>query len=286
MEKISTEDRALLAAPAPLLRTERLTGGRIMQYRAAGPTSGEVVFLLHGLGAHSAEWRTVFAALSNRFRVIAWDAPGFGGSTPLSPDAPGANDYAEVLLELATALGASRFHLVGSSWGAAIAMAAAARASDRVAKLVLMVPNLCLAGLPQQAREDAVAMFMAPGFVLEADPAAFAAMLVAPDTPEPVLALVRTLKEQTTEQGYRQAVRMMERTDALAIAPKIAQDTLLLTGEADRLAPAAQHAAPIAAAMPRARLESIPGAGHLLELEAPHATVAHIRRHLIDGAGQ
>jgi pimeloyl-ACP methyl ester carboxylesterase len=280
MGSLGARDCALLETGLPVLRSCRLADGATIDYRESGPRDGAPLILLHGLGSHSAGWRGVTAALSDRFRIVAWDAPGFAGSTPLAEQRPGVSNYARRVPALAGGLGIGRFHLAGSSWGAVIAAATAVAAPDRIAGLILLVPNLCLGGLPSDDRQAALDMLSAPGLVLDAAPRDFAAMLTAPDTEEPALGLARTLKDQTRAGGYAQAVRMMGATDTLAFAPSITQETLVLAGGLDQLAPAAQHAGPIAKAIPSARLEILEGFGHLLKLEAPARVADAIRGHL------
>jgi pimeloyl-ACP methyl ester carboxylesterase len=53
------------------------------------------VVLLHGLNGNAASWIHQYQALGERFRVVGWDAPGYGGSDP--HPAPGGQTYAEVV---------------------------------------------------------------------------------------------------------------------------------------------------------------------------------------------
>src|SRR5260370_21111341 len=89
-----------------------------VEYRAAGDASNPAVLMLHGLGSSSAGYRAQFAGLSPEFHVIAWNAPGFGASSPISGHSAGIDDYADAL---EASLRALRVHplsaLVGSSWG-------------------------------------------------------------------------------------------------------------------------------------------------------------------------
>jgi hypothetical protein len=48
--------------------------GDRFSYMEAGSASAPVVMLLHGIGANSFFWRYQFQALSDRYRVIAWNA--------------------------------------------------------------------------------------------------------------------------------------------------------------------------------------------------------------------
>jgi pimeloyl-ACP methyl ester carboxylesterase len=60
----------------------------------------------------------------------------------------------------------------------------------------------------------------------------------------------------------------MARADQRRLLSRVACPTLVLCGEADRLTPP-EHSREIAGAVPGARLEIVPGAGHLLTLEQP-----------------
>jgi pimeloyl-ACP methyl ester carboxylesterase len=125
------------AAPgAPLVpRTARI-GDAFISYLEAGRGDPPLV-LLHGIGSRAASWRHQLAGLSDRLRVIAWDAPGYGESSDLAAPAPTAGDYAACLASFLDALGAGRLHLVGHSLGALMAARFAADHPERIASLTL-----------------------------------------------------------------------------------------------------------------------------------------------------
>src|SRR5205823_12453310 len=79
-----------------------------------------------------ASFRCQLEALSTRFRVVAWDAPGYGASTPLAIEHPDAGNYAAALDAWLGALGVDRCHLVGQSLGTLIAARFAAAQPGRV----------------------------------------------------------------------------------------------------------------------------------------------------------
>ena len=66
-------------------------------YRESGGKDAPALVLLHGIGSTSAGWRLQYGPLGEHFRVIAWDAPGYGGSQPLPGEAPSAEAYARAL---------------------------------------------------------------------------------------------------------------------------------------------------------------------------------------------
>ncbi|MGV7123118.1 alpha/beta fold hydrolase [Sphingopyxis sp. 550A] len=279
MSSLGSRDRDLLAAPVPVLASVDLPGGARIFFREKGPAHGDPVFFLHGLGSHSAAWRGVIAALPGHLRAIAWDAPGFGGSAPLAGASPLAAGYARHLLAFADRLGIDHFHLVGSSWGAMIAAAVAAEAPARVGSLVLLVPNAGLGAVPEPARSEALAVLAGPELVLEAAPAAVAAMLTAPGSDPLVTMLAGTIKDHATREGYAQAVAMLGATDTIAVARRISAPTLVLAGREDRLAPPEQHSIPVSQAIPGSRFEMLPDCGHLLKIEAPERVASLIEAH-------
>ncbi len=106
-----------------------------VSYSEWGRPDGAVVLLLHGLTSSALSWRNVAPALGERFRVIAPDARGHGGSswTPDYSFEAMADDVA-AFLERVGVLAAI---VVGHSMGALTAYALAARRPELVRLLVL-----------------------------------------------------------------------------------------------------------------------------------------------------
>ncbi|MEM4416932.1 MAG: alpha/beta hydrolase [Nitrososphaerota archaeon] len=103
--------------------------------------TGAPVVLLHGWAASSFSWRITLPTLSQHFKSIAVDLPGFGLSTKPSTGLrlPAVID---ILLKFLKGLDVERFSLVGHSMGGAIAAHMAAAHPDKVEKLVLANPSL------------------------------------------------------------------------------------------------------------------------------------------------
>ncbi len=90
-------------------RTAKIDGIDIF-YREAGPADAPVIVLLHGFPTSSRMFRNLIPALSDRYRVIAPDYPGFGQSAVPDPKTfqYGFARFAELVDGLLTQLGARR----------------------------------------------------------------------------------------------------------------------------------------------------------------------------------
>ena len=103
MAELSPLDTELLSQDLPELSQVTVespvyAGGQgLIEYRAAGDRGDPAVLMLHGLGSSSAGYRAQFAGLSRDFRVLAWNAPGFGDSSQIGRDDVSVDDYADAL---------------------------------------------------------------------------------------------------------------------------------------------------------------------------------------------
>ena len=124
----------------------------------AGST-GPVVVLVHSSVSGARQWRRLMDDLKDRFRVRAVNLFGYGKTPPWPADATQSLDDQARLVEAVLPADAREVHLVGHSFGASVAMKAAARLSGRVAKLVLLETNPVYL-LPHFGRSAAFAEIM------------------------------------------------------------------------------------------------------------------------------
>src|SRR5919204_6534830 len=110
---------------------------RGISYREGG--AGPALVLLHGIGSSSASWLFQFETLPG-YRLIAWDAPGYGESDFLAPPTPRPADYAQALHEFLDRLLLKDVVLVGNSLGCLMAGAYAAAHPERVRSMLLLGP--------------------------------------------------------------------------------------------------------------------------------------------------
>ncbi len=114
-------------------------GGIATNYHDQG--RGTPVLLLHGSGpgvSAWANWRPVMGRLAERFRVIAPDVAGFGYTERPADIRYDLSTWRRHVLDFLDALGIEQTHVVGNSFGGALALSLARHAPGRVSRLVLM----------------------------------------------------------------------------------------------------------------------------------------------------
>jgi len=103
---------------------------------------GPSVVALHGLGGTKGSFLPTVAMLSERFRVIAVDLPGFGDSDKPIGARYDARFFARAVIDLLDALDLERVHVIGNSLGGRIALEVGLVHPDRVNRLALLAPSL------------------------------------------------------------------------------------------------------------------------------------------------
>lgn len=253
-------------------------GGRTIAYHRSG--SGAPLVLLHGGWSDGREWRHQLGGLGEEFDVIAWDAPGCGGSDE-PPPVTSLATYADAVAALVGALDLDRPHLCGLSFGGGLAVAVYQRHPDLVRSLVLVSAYAGWKGsLPDaevQARLHKVRSEIhrpPQSWVEDYLPGFFA----GPVPPE-VLDLVRSSMLDVRPAGTLAMLTAFAEADLREVLPTIAVPTLLLYGTQDVRSPR-EVADALHAAIPGSELVLLPGVGHLVNLEAPEAFNTEVRRFL------
>ncbi len=249
---------------------EAIVNGLKLHYEEAG--SGDLTLVcLHGISSNSRSWRHQLAGLSACYRVIAWDARGYGNSD--DPPGPFAmTDFADDLAGLLDALGLEQAVIVGLSMGGVIAQEFYRRHAPRVRALVLADTNNGGGARPEADRRARLeARLKAVETMLPAEMARQRApKLLSPYAPPELLTEVEAMISQVHLVGFRYAALALDRADTRDVLSSIAVPTLVLWGEHDTVTPLVEAVA-LRDAIPGAQFAVIPGAGHLSNLEQPAA---------------
>jgi pimeloyl-ACP methyl ester carboxylesterase len=245
-------------------------GDAAFSYLEAG--GGPPLVLLHGIGSAAASFRYQLEALSARFRVVAWNAPGYGASTPLAIEHPDTSDYAAAFDVWLGALGIDRCHLVGQSLGTLVAASFAAEQPRRVLSLTLASVAKGHGRLPPSERQrllaqrlDDLTQLGPPGMAAKRGP-----RLLGPEATATMRRTVIEIMAHIPAEGYAQAARMLSTGDITADLAGLPEGLpiQIIVGQADVITPAAGNLE-IAGGLPAASVHVIPGAGHALYLEKP-----------------
>ncbi|HTT71643.1 MAG TPA: alpha/beta fold hydrolase [Anaeromyxobacteraceae bacterium] len=239
-----------------------------LHYRESG-SGNEAVLLLHAFPLHSGMWEPQLKALAPRFRVLAPDYRGFGGSLGLK-DATTMDLVAEDVLGLLGQLGVARAAVAGLSMGGYVAFELYRRAPRLFRGLALCDTKAPADTLEQKAGREAFARnALEKGLGWVADD--FAPKLLRPHPLPAVEARVRGIIAESSPAAVAAAQRGMAlRVDSVPTLARLECPTLAVFGEEDQVTPFGELQR-IQRTVRGARLIRVPGAGHLPNLEAPAA---------------
>lgn len=253
--------------------------GLRVAYERAG--QGPPLVLLHGfVGDGRGTWRHQIDALSDEFTVVAWDGPGSGGSSD-PPESFRLSDYADCLGGFVAALGLERPHVVGLSFGGALALELYRRQPLIPRSLVLAGAYAGWAGsLPpaltgQRLRLSLALSDLPPAQLLDAMlPTMFSATAPAERVEEFAASM-----SQFHPAGLRAMARACAQADLRGMLGGIDAPTLLLYGDKDVRAPL-DVGADLHAAIPGSRLVVLQGVGHVSPVEAAERFNREVRSFL------
>lgn len=240
----------------------------------AGPVP---LVLIHGFPLDKEMWQPQAAALGDVARVIAVDLPGFGGSAPAPFTIDSAADAVAARLDAEGVTG--RAVVGGLSMGGYVAMAFARRHPGRLAGLILADTRAepdDAAG--KKGRDEMIALAESKGTagVVEKMLPKLLAEATHAGRPEVVGVVKRIAERQPAKAVVYALEALRDRPDAGPGLGNVAVPTLVLVGEHDAVTPLTMAKA-IAARVYGSEVVTVPGAGHLSNLENPEAFTAAVR---------
>ncbi len=246
--------------------------GTRLHYLNAGGGDPPLV-LLHAFPLNAGMWDEQIAALAPRWRVVAPDLPGFGHTPAAEGGEASIDGWADLVAELVPQLGLGPVVVGGLSMGGYVAFALHRRHPELVTALVL-ADTRAGADTPEvvQRRTDQQQKVSAgkTDEVLDAMVGTLLSEQTRQERPD-VVERARALMATTPPATIITALEVMKnRVDATAALGAITVPVLVVVGEHDVPSPPAV-AQEMAEALPDARLETLPGAGHLSNLEVPEA---------------
>ncbi|MGY6119573.1 alpha/beta fold hydrolase [Paraburkholderia strydomiana] len=259
--------QGVLAHPCQLAE---IASGRISFREAGGDKRTTMpVVLLHGIGSGAASWSKQLESVGQARRIVAWDAPGYGESTPVKPCSPVASDYADVLLSWLESLEIERCVLVGHSLGAIIAGGFALAHASRLAGLLLLSPARGYGNASDAVRDgkrdSRLEMLRTLG--PEGLARKRSSNMLSPTANDEARLFVQWNMSRVIPKGYEQATHLLANADLVVDISRYHGRIAVAVGADDTITPPAA-CEPIARAAGVA-LQIVPQAGHAGYIEFP-----------------
>ncbi|MGV7215106.1 alpha/beta fold hydrolase [Bradyrhizobium sp. UFLA05-112] len=249
--------------------TPTITRDGRFAYEAAGDPDAVPLVFLHGIGGAARAWRHQLATFGSRFRTIAWDMPGYGGSKPLRNVSIAA--LAEALQEFLQQVEADRPVLVGHSIGGMIVQQWLTQYPQAARAVVLAQTSPAFGKADGDWQKSFIAARLGPldrGETMSSLAPSLVKELVGEDPDREGVDVARDCMASVPEASYRAMMLALIGFDRRSALKGIAVPTLLLSGARDNNAPAPMMAK-MAGYIPTARYVELAGVGHLANLERP-----------------
>lgn len=254
-----------------------------------GPAKGPVMVFAHGFGCDQQVWSPLIAAFADRYRCVAFDTIGSGGSDISSYDArryQNLDGYAADVLDLCEELDLQGVTLVAHSVSAMIAVLAAVEQPQRFTQLVLIAANPYYlddetSGYRGGFTSDdlaEVAQALDSNYFTWAEAMAPVIMGV-PEAPQLGEELAASFC-RTDPDIARALIKTSFASDCRALLPQVSTPTLLLQCRDDAMVPLAvgDH---LHENIRGSRLVRLQARGHCPHISAPAETAAAMVRHLL-----
>jgi 3-oxoadipate enol-lactonase len=238
-------------------------------YEAKSAADLPPLLFLHGIGGAARVWRGQLDAFGDRYRAIAWDMPGYGGSAPLPSVSIPA--LADALKDFLHQVGAAKPILVGHSIGGMIVQQLLVR-DPIIAEYIVLAQTSPAFGRPDgDWQKEFLEARLGPldrGETMASLAPRLVADLVGDDADPAGIELACACMASVPEASYRAAMRSMLGFDLRKSLGQICVPTLVIAGTKDKNAPAPM-VKKMASFIPNATYVELEGVGHLAPLEQP-----------------
>jgi 3-oxoadipate enol-lactonase len=245
-------------------------------HRLEGDPAAPPLVLAGSLGSTLAMWDPQLP-LADRFRLLRYDHPGHGSSTPAEGPLT-IDDLGAAALALLDELELERVSFCGLSLGGMIGMWLAARAPERVERLVLCCTSARLG--PPEVWEERAGLVRREGMAAVADTVVgrwFTPRFHA--TQPAVVDGHREMLRGTHAESYARCCEAIRDLDLRVDLQAIAAPTVVLAAAEDPSTPV-EHAEVIVRGIAGSSLVVIPNAAHLANVEQPEAVNEAVFEHL------
>ncbi len=280
---IASHDR--IAIPDGFAGSYLELDGERIRYVQKG--AGRDVLLIHGLPGSIEDWDPVIDRLAKKYRVTAYDRPGFGFSSDnAAAHTVAAN--ADTAVKIMERLGLRNVVVVGHSYGGGIALALAARKIENIKGYVSLAgvshPSenvmfiFYLNRLPLVGRG-----FAAAGAALLGD-SMMEEMVRMAFTPDMDILTPDYLNKRKEMMFQTKVVMSLSAEDVryndnmrelLPSYPGIAARFMILHGDGDLMVPV-EDSRQLVRALPNAVLKELPGTGHMVQFKYPEKVIAAV----------
>jgi 3-oxoadipate enol-lactonase len=228
---------------------------------------GPPLFLFHSLLSDRSSFDAVAPELSQSFRVIIPELPGFGRSQAVTGGiAEIADRMAEVVRD---ASGDQEAIVLGNGYGGFVALQMAIRHPGIAARLILADCGAAFSDAGRQAFRNMAAASHAKGLAAITDVAML--RLFAPEFQEANPELMHDRRAaflKTDPDVFRAACAQLATLDLRPELSKVDVPVLVMVGEHDEATPPPMSHE-LAGGLPNARLKIIPGCAHVPQLQSP-----------------
>lgn len=253
-----------------------------IQLRVKDEGRGQPILFAHGFPLDHTMWKNQFAALDDKYRLIAPDLRGFGGST-VTGGATSMEQYADDLSGLLDALEVSeKVVFCGLSMGGYIAWQFALKYPQKLKALILCDTRAAADSAEAAAgRRTSAERVLAEGTKFLADTMAKKLFSEKSQQEQPDIVAGQHRAMEAAPRGGTAAalLGMAERPDVTSRLGEIKVPCLLICGSEDVITPAKEMRT-VAEKLPHAKYVEVPDVGHMSPLEAPAKVNSAIREFL------